>query len=161
MFFPRPNGSKLAVPLENVYTSGLTPGDVVTYSFELQLRGELPHNPKIYRKRIDLDWEDVVINSAEDQQYLNGMNRITEECLIYLAAYSKVENVKAPPAKHKHWTLGTMRDILEAIAKAFNKNPFIPETWYSIPYAALVKFKVFLFLMLLFCFVFVVDLVHI
>ena len=69
----RPNGHKLTVPWHNVHMSSVVEGDVVTFSYELQSRRELPLNPIVHRKRLDLEWDDVVDNHNKDQRFLNGM----------------------------------------------------------------------------------------
>lgn len=70
----RPDGDTMEVPNENIYVSStLSIGDVVSFSFECQARRELPVNPKIYRIRTDLSWEDVVYNSAKEKAFFNGI----------------------------------------------------------------------------------------
>jgi hypothetical protein len=44
----------------------------VSFSYECHSRRDVPVNPKIYRVRGDLMWEDVVFNSARDKTFLNG-----------------------------------------------------------------------------------------
>jgi hypothetical protein len=47
-------------------------GDVVTFSFENNSRRDTPHNPKIYKLRRDVEWEEVVYSSFEEKQFLSG-----------------------------------------------------------------------------------------
>jgi hypothetical protein len=61
--FIRPNGQIFEVPIENVHVSPLHVGEVVTFSYDKMARRELPVNVKIFRRRIDMKWDDVVANS--------------------------------------------------------------------------------------------------
>jgi hypothetical protein len=48
-------------------------GDVVTFSFDNYARRDLPVNPKIYRVRTDISWDDVIHNYAKEKHYVSGM----------------------------------------------------------------------------------------
>jgi hypothetical protein len=48
-------------------------GDVVTFSYEIHARRELPFNPNIIRIRMDLSWEDVVAGAFTEKKHLNGI----------------------------------------------------------------------------------------
>lgn len=61
-------------------------GDVVTFSYSGFSRSSIPIQPKIFRIREDITWEDVLFNYANDvaqAQYLNG-NFIIEYINFYL-----------------------------------------------------------------------------
>ena len=62
----------------------LSIGDVVSFSFESSARRELPVNPRIYRIRTDIEWEDVVENVANEQRFLNGIwcVRVARACSV-------------------------------------------------------------------------------
>jgi len=47
------------VPHENVAIPTPSVGDIVSFSFESRARTEIPLNPKIYRVRMDLSWNDL------------------------------------------------------------------------------------------------------
>ena len=47
-------------------------GDVVSFSYDHQARIEIPTNPKVYRIRDDLTWQDV-LESIPSSQFINGM----------------------------------------------------------------------------------------
>ena len=48
-------------------------GDVVSFSFEIYARRDVPARPTIYRIRTDVSWEDVVHNFHQENKYLNGV----------------------------------------------------------------------------------------
>jgi hypothetical protein len=47
-------------------------GDVVSFSSDTTARAEMPVNPKIYRVRTDISWEEVLANHVKEQQFLNS-----------------------------------------------------------------------------------------
>jgi hypothetical protein len=55
---------------------GLAIGDVVTFSYEINARQNLPVNPEIVRIRKDIEWEDVVANYAKERRFRNGLTFI-------------------------------------------------------------------------------------
>jgi hypothetical protein len=61
------------VPAENVFVPTLGIGDIVSFSYECHARRDIPVNPKIYRIRTDVSWEEVVCNSAKEKTFLNGI----------------------------------------------------------------------------------------
>jgi hypothetical protein len=74
----RPNGRVFIVPAENVELSPSSipkQGDVVTFSHDVSSRRLVPMNPKIFRIRSDVSWEDVLAQHAREVQVLslNGM----------------------------------------------------------------------------------------
>jgi hypothetical protein len=68
----RPNGKSIVVPPHNVLINTHM-RDVVSVSYESYLPQELPVNPKIYRVRDDISWEDVVNSFHKDRKYRNGI----------------------------------------------------------------------------------------
>lgn len=66
MFVVPPTRTKITETL-------ISPGDVVTFSYEVHARRELPVNPVIERVRFDVSWEDVVLNSIKEKKYRNGI----------------------------------------------------------------------------------------
>lgn len=68
----RPNGNIMEIPPSSVLISMPKLGDIVTFSFEAKTRREIPTNPKIFRIRTDLVWNDVV-NGYLRENYLNSM----------------------------------------------------------------------------------------
>jgi hypothetical protein len=57
--------TSVLIPTPNV-------GDVVTFSYEIHARRELPVNPEIYRVRTDVSWEEVILNSLKEKKFRNG-----------------------------------------------------------------------------------------
>jgi hypothetical protein len=69
----RPDGSMLSVPSESVIIPTPTVGDIVTFSFDTTSRRDLPFNPKIFRIRTDISWDDILRSYFKEKQYLSGM----------------------------------------------------------------------------------------
>eukprot|EP00026_Physarum_polycephalum_P001914 Phypoly_transcript_01917.p1 GENE.Phypoly_transcript_01917~~Phypoly_transcript_01917.p1 ORF type:complete len:811 (+),score=69.95 Phypoly_transcript_01917:211-2643(+) len=107
-----PNGTTFSVTAENVFVPNLSVGDVVTFSNESNARSSLPLNPKIYRLRPDVDWEDLAF---EDKNLLSEI--------------SHVKDFKSNPVGH--WSKGNMRNYMESFAKSKNMDPLQPDTWYD------------------------------
>jgi hypothetical protein len=60
------------VPPQNVDIT-LEVGDIVTFSYESQLRKEIPVNAVIHRIRHDVDWGDVVNQYYRDNVHQDSM----------------------------------------------------------------------------------------
>lgn len=73
-FYFRPGGQTFIVPPAQVQVPSLIIGDIITFSFEINSRKELPERPTITRKRNDMDWQQVVATFVRDEKYLHGMN---------------------------------------------------------------------------------------
>jgi hypothetical protein len=56
------------VPYYNVHIPTPLVGDVVTFSYELHSRREAPVNPVIFKKRVDVNWGDIVHNFVRDKK---------------------------------------------------------------------------------------------
>eukprot|EP00026_Physarum_polycephalum_P004745 Phypoly_transcript_04768.p1 GENE.Phypoly_transcript_04768~~Phypoly_transcript_04768.p1 ORF type:complete len:663 (+),score=63.83 Phypoly_transcript_04768:34-2022(+) len=110
-----PNNVEFAVPFESVLTSALSKGDVVTFSCDNNLRLAAPINPKIFRIRTDLLWEDVVHSFQHDKQIPSP------------------ETFAEPTHKKQkgYWTLANMRLYMENFAKSKNLDPLKAETWHK------------------------------
>ena len=61
------------VPFDDVLIPIPVKGDIVSFTYDSFARRDLPINPKIYRVRSDLSWDDVVQSVAKDRKSLNGM----------------------------------------------------------------------------------------
>lgn len=74
-FICRPNGKQVVVPGYNVNiaTHNINIGTIVTVTYEKHYLKDVPLNPKIYRIRHDLSWQDVLFNSKQDKKYLSGI----------------------------------------------------------------------------------------
>ena len=64
----------MSVPPTSVMITNISVGDIVSFSYDNASRRLLPVNPKIYKIRTDVSWEDVVSNYNEERRYLTGMN---------------------------------------------------------------------------------------
>eukprot|EP00026_Physarum_polycephalum_P001524 Phypoly_transcript_01526.p1 GENE.Phypoly_transcript_01526~~Phypoly_transcript_01526.p1 ORF type:complete len:780 (-),score=98.01 Phypoly_transcript_01526:986-3034(-) len=121
-----PDGQIITVPAKNVEVPiPLTGGDVVTFSFEVNARRDLPVNPKIYRIRTDVSWPEIVQNYKRDQQFLSDS--------------SQVAGFKSQPLGH--WTKKTMRNFMEKFAKLWKMDPLVPDTWYRLQFRNIRKYK--------------------
>ena len=68
-----PEGQEFSVPMEDVRIRMPSVGDVVSFSFEIYARRDVPARPIMYRIRTDVSWEDVVHNFYQENKYLNGV----------------------------------------------------------------------------------------
>eukprot|EP00026_Physarum_polycephalum_P001621 Phypoly_transcript_01623.p1 GENE.Phypoly_transcript_01623~~Phypoly_transcript_01623.p1 ORF type:complete len:1048 (-),score=160.89 Phypoly_transcript_01623:116-2998(-) len=110
-----PNGVNFPVPFEQVQIPTPSPGDVVSFSYDMHTRRDLPVNPVIYKLRNDLSWEDVVRNHVQEEKHI--LER-------------KSEHFRTKP--HGHWNIRNMQSLMEQIAKEKNMDPLLAETWYSL-----------------------------
>eukprot|EP00026_Physarum_polycephalum_P002046 Phypoly_transcript_02050.p1 GENE.Phypoly_transcript_02050~~Phypoly_transcript_02050.p1 ORF type:complete len:789 (+),score=103.44 Phypoly_transcript_02050:501-2867(+) len=118
-------GQVFTVPESSIKTEPLPAcGDVVTFSYEIRSRKELPENPVISRIRLDISWEEVLANYSED-----------------LFAEEFAENREFATHSKGYWTRANMRSFLESFAKKLNLNPLRADSWYKIPSKFLYKFK--------------------
>eukprot|EP00026_Physarum_polycephalum_P001342 Phypoly_transcript_01343.p1 GENE.Phypoly_transcript_01343~~Phypoly_transcript_01343.p1 ORF type:complete len:974 (+),score=101.70 Phypoly_transcript_01343:154-3075(+) len=101
----------------------LAKGDIATFTYENYSRYAIPINPKIYRIRDDVTWEEVVYNFHKDMQ-LNFQGRTYKP-----QGYWEIEKNKE------------QRMAFESFARGRNCDPKFPETWYSIPREEFVKNK--------------------
>lgn len=53
-------------------------GEVVTFSYEINARRDLPVSPIIYRTRTDVEWDDLLRSDTNEQTYLinNGITKM-------------------------------------------------------------------------------------
>eukprot|EP00026_Physarum_polycephalum_P013932 Phypoly_transcript_14393.p1 GENE.Phypoly_transcript_14393~~Phypoly_transcript_14393.p1 ORF type:complete len:318 (+),score=42.03 Phypoly_transcript_14393:113-955(+) len=66
-----PSGSTFDVPSTDVQISPPSIGDIVTFVYDAQSRRDVPQGPKIVRLRTDIDWDDVVRSSRQEERFLN------------------------------------------------------------------------------------------
>eukprot|EP00026_Physarum_polycephalum_P000389 Phypoly_transcript_00389.p1 GENE.Phypoly_transcript_00389~~Phypoly_transcript_00389.p1 ORF type:complete len:1231 (+),score=194.32 Phypoly_transcript_00389:52-3744(+) len=115
----QPHGTTFTVPASDVHAR-VRVGDVVTYSFEGHARREVPVNPKIFRVRTDVLWDDIVHSVRSAQQY---HDEIPQDAENYTTE------------AHGHWTASkgkNIRTFLENFAKKRNLDPLDPNTWYML-----------------------------
>eukprot|EP00026_Physarum_polycephalum_P003063 Phypoly_transcript_03072.p1 GENE.Phypoly_transcript_03072~~Phypoly_transcript_03072.p1 ORF type:complete len:815 (+),score=91.36 Phypoly_transcript_03072:101-2545(+) len=120
-----PSGKVVVVPPANVEIPSPEIGAIVTFSYEKHSQKDILQNPKIYRLRHDLSWQDVLRNSHKDRRYLSSYS------------YSKSFNVHPLDQKMTF----RMRTYIEEFAKSRNLNPSLPQTLVAISYEALNMFQ--------------------
>lgn len=66
----------MTVEAHNVHVGDqLKKGDIVSFSYWIHARRDVPVQAEIYRRRHDLSWNDVLLSSAsEPRRVLNGIN---------------------------------------------------------------------------------------
>lgn len=74
----RPDGKTFSVPSENLHIPSPKIGDVVTFSYESNIRRDVPFQPKIYKIRHDILWEEVIHSSLKENMHLTSMYRIVK-----------------------------------------------------------------------------------
>ena len=131
--FHRPDGKVFTVPAQDVRIPMPSVGDVVTFSFDSYARRDLPVNPKIYRIRTDISWDDAQHSYAKEKHYLSG-KLCCPRFVIILMFFS--EHLSLPGFTTQpvgHWTAKNMRAFLENYASQRGLNPLLAETWYNVP----------------------------
>jgi signal peptidase I len=124
-----PSGMTFTVPSEGnqIKSAKLRKGDVVTITYDSFSRRTAPVNPKIYRLRKDLEWEDVLFSSLRSSPDTNVQDDA---------------NFSAKPTGYWTGKKGkNMRLFLEKFARSRNMDPLLPDTWYSIPRRAIESTK--------------------
>lgn len=60
------------MPSHSVLISAPKIGDIVSFSYEIHARRDLPVSPKVYRVRTDVTWEDLVLGEFREKKLLTG-----------------------------------------------------------------------------------------
>eukprot|EP00026_Physarum_polycephalum_P002695 Phypoly_transcript_02703.p1 GENE.Phypoly_transcript_02703~~Phypoly_transcript_02703.p1 ORF type:complete len:811 (+),score=66.41 Phypoly_transcript_02703:184-2616(+) len=119
-----PYGQICTVPPESVLIPSVAKGDIVSFSYEITSRWDVPINPEIHRLRPDLSWEDVVLNAVYERKH----NR-------FMQAKQWNKTAEAPTgnkAAQASWTdIRSRRRFFEKFAKSRGLDPLVPETWYT------------------------------
>lgn len=139
LFVYRPSGQSFVVPRHNVHVVPFpSNGDIVSFSFKIDSRKELPVDAEIIRVRRDVSWEDVISSHSSD---ING--------IIFLLVYDFINlfqdcSLTREFKTHSwgHWTTENMKSYMESLAKRFKLDPLIPDTWYKMPLKPLLQLKV-------------------
>ena len=116
----------------------------MTFSYELHARRDVLVNPKIYKVRTDVSWEEVQHNFMIQKKQLAGNTIfiLLRHLLTYLLVNTHVNFTSHHDEIIGQWTAKKMRSYLEHFAKRKGLNPLVAETWYSLPHKELVKDKV-------------------
>jgi DNA ligase-1 len=118
-----PDGKSLLVPSYNVeLPEPPKPGDVISFNYETYSSKDLPANPKIYRIRKDVVWDDILEDFAQPQPQPQELNETSTR-----------------PAGHSQRTSGfwvtqggkNARAFFEKLARKKGLDPLSPSTWYS------------------------------
>jgi hypothetical protein len=130
------------VPTQDVHIPTPSIGAVVTFSYESHSRRDEVVNPKIFRIREDVSWEEVVENYATERKLPTGL----EFFFLFFPPPSSpfVIKLKLGPTL-LYDTIKRMRLFLEKFAKKRNLDPLLPATWYKIPYKDLKHSRVMFF----------------
>ena len=132
------------MPHHNVHLPALVKeGEVVTFSYEISARRELPVNPIVSKIRRDVTWEDVLKSHFIDLK----MKQLSAGLLIvklntYYLFVIDTSNVQGCASHSQDWTIGNMRLYLMSLAAKFNLDPLVPDTWYQFPARSLYQSKV-------------------
>lgn len=59
------------MPSQNVLIPTPDVGEVVSFFYETNARREKPVNPRVYRVRADISWEEVVYNFVEESEHFS------------------------------------------------------------------------------------------
>lgn len=126
-----PDGITFAVPSENVRVFAKPiRGDVVTFNYESYSRRSVPVNPKIYRIRTDMSWEDVLRAHAKEAPQSQTFTDVSKR-----AIHSKTH-------PHHYWTSEkgkNMRVFFEDFAKANDFDPLLATNWYRVSRKVVLK----------------------
>eukprot|EP00026_Physarum_polycephalum_P003756 Phypoly_transcript_03770.p1 GENE.Phypoly_transcript_03770~~Phypoly_transcript_03770.p1 ORF type:complete len:759 (+),score=109.95 Phypoly_transcript_03770:66-2279(+) len=118
-----PNGKSLLVPAYNIELSELVkPGDVVSFNFETYTSNNVPTNPKIYRIRKDVVWEDILEDATQLQPQPQELNETSTK------PAGQVQRTSG------FWTTQNgknARTFFEQVVRKKGLDPRSPHTWYS------------------------------
>jgi len=154
-FNDSPHGQTFNVTAPSILLPSPPPvGAIVSFSFDNAARRDVPVNPKVYRVRRDVAWEEVVQNALRDKhlQQFQGKNFFFFFLFFFrlylLSIFVFLVNFSTRPVGH--WTGKNMRLMMMNVAKSRNLDPLIANTWYSISSDEILKYKVFHFFISLF-----------
>lgn len=119
VFLKLPNGTVLNIPPQHILIPTPSIGDVVSFSFERHAQFDVPVNPKIFRVRYDVSWQDVVYNSYRETQYRAEIR------------LQQGKNVLKAIGGH---VLKKLRMDFESFASSRGLDPLLAKTWYNIPF---------------------------
>ena len=105
LFLSRPEGQIISVPHYNIQIPLPSKGEVVTFSYEVSTRRELPVNPVITKIRGDITWEDVLLSHLTELKLQNTGTLLW--ILLYIVACVCREQVSVAVLIH----LFLFRDI--------------------------------------------------
>ena len=138
----RPDGITTTVPAQDVKVSPLAIGEVVTFSYENEVRRSIPVRLKIERIRSDLSWDDVVASYRQERDSAtHGMRAITiyrTRANSFFFSYSILSSFFFLGARERfnsnpirHWSHKSMRVFMENYAKNRNMDSLLADTWHT------------------------------
>ena len=68
----RTNGKTFTVPRDDVHVPRLSLGDIVSFSYYVNTRHDIPTRPSVYRIRTDVEWDDVITSARSDWHRSSG-----------------------------------------------------------------------------------------
>eukprot|EP00026_Physarum_polycephalum_P003386 Phypoly_transcript_03397.p1 GENE.Phypoly_transcript_03397~~Phypoly_transcript_03397.p1 ORF type:complete len:737 (+),score=68.96 Phypoly_transcript_03397:178-2388(+) len=124
-----PSGTKFYAHSKNVQL-GLTPkpGEIVTFTYEAFVRGEVPANPQIIRIRQDIPWTNL-------KYLLTDSTKLNKDSQI-IAGQLRSSN--------KPWTehlQETAQSFFKKVAHSEGFDPLVAENWYSVSTQTVVNYK--------------------
>ena len=165
LFLSRPEGQIISVPHYNIQIPLPSKGEVVTFSYEVSTRRELPVNPVITKIRGDITWEDVLLSHLTELKLQNTgtllwiLLILWRVCVVsrfrwqylFICFYSEISNTNGYTTHSQgYWTTENMRMYLTNLARSFNLDPLLADTWYNFPARSLYQSKVLYFFPLVF-----------
>ena len=72
IYFLRPNGKTFTVPRDDVHIQQPSLGDIVSFSYDANVRHDIPTRPSVFRIRTDVEWNDVVASARSDRHSSSG-----------------------------------------------------------------------------------------
>ena len=122
-------------------------GDVVSFLYDNYSKKSIPVNPRIYRVRPDLSWEEVLDRFAKSPAHTHPLNSMyIHHPKTYLPSFfpsnypshlyrlesSRIDLSAVPVQLGAPYVQRRMRDLLERFAALVNMDPLVPEGWYNI-----------------------------
>jgi hypothetical protein len=143
MNLSRPTGEIFSVPRHNVRIDPQpSKGDIVTFSYAINARRELPINPEITRIRTNITWTDIIASNGTEEKFLNGICGTNSWIIVLTQSLEQLHIKRFTTQSQGYWTAANMRLFMETFAKSFNLDPLLAETWYKIPPKIIYQLKV-------------------
>ena len=61
-----------AVPRDDVHVPRPSLGDIVSFSYDVKTRHDIPTRPSVFRIRTDIEWDDVINGARSDRHRSSG-----------------------------------------------------------------------------------------
>eukprot|EP00026_Physarum_polycephalum_P001152 Phypoly_transcript_01153.p1 GENE.Phypoly_transcript_01153~~Phypoly_transcript_01153.p1 ORF type:complete len:800 (+),score=123.64 Phypoly_transcript_01153:87-2486(+) len=125
-----PNDATLRATIPpNIPTDSLHPNDVVTFVYAgFNQTTNLPNKAKVFRRRPDLTWQEVLDNHDLQTPHQRSPNDLTTK------AFTEISHQETP-MPFGHWTMDdnkNIRTFFDTLARNHNFDPKISENWYHV-----------------------------